>query len=246
MKINLLTLEQTAQSIESLIVSGGKHYLCVCNVHTVMTGVDDKKFQQINNNATLAVPDGMPLVWAARLLGFDQRERVYGPDLLLTVCERSVEKGYSHFFYGGGQGVPERLAENLSSRFPGIRIAGWYSPPFRSLTDIEDEQVVKTINASGANILWVGLGAPKQEYWMASHVSRISTPVMVGVGAAFDFHAGRVKQAPQWMQNRGLEWVFRLCVEQRRLWKRYLYNNPRFLYHLGKQVIFDRLKLKRK
>jgi N-acetylglucosaminyldiphosphoundecaprenol N-acetyl-beta-D-mannosaminyltransferase len=245
-RISLVNLEQAAQSIESLIAFGGKHYICVCNVHTVMTGVDDEKFQQITNNAALAVPDGMPLVWAARLLGFDQRERVYGPDLFLTVCERSVSKGYSHFFYGGGPGVPERLEENLSSRFPGIRIAGCYSPPFRPLTEIEDDQVVKAINASGADILWVGLGAPKQEYWMASHVGRISTPVMVGVGAAFDFHAGQVKQAPRWMQDRGLEWVFRLCVEPRRLWKRYLYNNPRFVYHLGKQVVSDRLKLRRK
>jgi N-acetylglucosaminyldiphosphoundecaprenol N-acetyl-beta-D-mannosaminyltransferase len=210
-----------------------------------MTGVDDTKFQQIANNASLAVPDGMPLVWAVRLLGFDQQERVYGPDLFLAVCERSVGKGYSHFFYGGGQGVPERLAENLSGRFPGIRIAGWYSPPFRPLTEVEDDHVVKTINASGADILWVGLGAPKQEFWMASHVGRISAPVMVGVGAAFDFHAGRVRQAPRWMQDRGLEWVFRLCVEPRRLWKRYLYNNPRFLYHLGKQVAVGRARPKR-
>ncbi len=240
-RISLVSLDQTARSIENLAASGGRHYVCVCNVHTVMTGVDDERFRQITNDATLAVPDGMPLVWAAKLLGFDQPERVYGPDLLLAVCKRSVDEDRSHFFYGGAQGVPERLAENLSKRFPGLKIAGCYAPPFRPLTKTEDDQVVKAINASGADILWVGLGAPKQEYWMAGHLGRISTPVMVGVGAAFDFHAGRVRQAPRWMQDCGLEWLFRLYEEPGRLWKRYLYNNPRFIYHFGRQVISDRL-----
>ena len=239
-KIRPVSLDEAIQCIEGLIASRGRHYVCVCNVHTVMTGVDDERFRQITNNAALAVPDGMPLVWAARLLGVHQRRRVYGPDLLLAMCEKGVEKGYSHFFYGGRQGVAQTLAQNLSHRFPKIRIAGFFSPPFRPITKSEDDQVVDIINASVADILWVGLGAPKQEYWMASHVGRISVPVMAGVGAAFDFHAGTVKQAPKWMQDWGLEWVFRLCVEPRRLWRRYLYYNPRFVYQVAKQLISER------
>ena len=206
-----------------------------------MTGVEDKQFREITNSATLALPDGMPLVWSARLLGFDQPERVYGPDLFLTLCEKSVDNGYSHFLYGGGTGVPQRLAENLSHRFPGIRIVGCYYPPFRPLTQSEDDRVVKAINESGADILWVGLGAPKQEYWMASHVKRISVPVMVGVGAAFDFHSGTVKQAPPWMQKHGLEWLFRLSQDPKRLWKRYCYYNPLFIYHVTKQIVSQRV-----
>jgi N-acetylglucosaminyldiphosphoundecaprenol N-acetyl-beta-D-mannosaminyltransferase len=239
-RISLLTLDEAAQFVENLIASGETHYVCLSNVHTIMTGVQDKQFQEITNNATLALPDGMPLVWAARLLGFDLPGRVYGPDLFLTLCERSVINGYSHFLYGGGQGVPQRIAESLSSRFPGIRIVGCYSPPFRPLTQGEDDQVVKAINESGADILWVGLGAPKQEYWMASHVKRIAVPVMMGVGAAFDFCSGTVKQAPPWMQKRGLEWLFRLSQDPRRLWKRYCCYNPLFVYHATKQIVSQR------
>lgn len=228
--ICVMTRKDAVDQIEALVRTNGHHYVCVSNVHTVMMSQDDEAFRDINNQAALAVPDGMPLVWAERLQGFHQEERIYGPDLLLAACENSLKTGSSHYFYGGEEGVPEALAKNLKARFPGLRVAGCYSPPFRKLTQEEEEEDAKRISDSGADILWVGLGAPKQERWMAEHVGRIDVPVMVGVGAAFAFHTGQVKQAPAWMQRHGLEWVFRLLAEPKRLWRRYLYYNPRFLW----------------
>jgi N-acetylglucosaminyldiphosphoundecaprenol N-acetyl-beta-D-mannosaminyltransferase len=184
----------------------------------------------------MVTPDGVPLVWASHWLGHREVSRVYGPDLLMAACERSLQSGWSHYFYGGADGVPEKLGSNLRVRFPGIKIAGMESPPFRKLSPEEDQAAVERINASGADILWVGLGAPKQEYWMAEHLGKIKAPVMIGVGAAFDFHAGVKKQAPLWMRRNGLEWVFRLASEPRRLWKRYLVNNPRFLWNVFLQL----------
>jgi N-acetylglucosaminyldiphosphoundecaprenol N-acetyl-beta-D-mannosaminyltransferase len=164
-------------------------------------------------------------------------ERYTGPDLMWSFCERSVDGGYSHFLYGGSSDVLPRLEQTLLRSFPGVKITGSYSPPFRSLSRDEDEEVVRIINGSGADILWVGLGAPKQENWMAAHLGRIRVPIMIGVGVAFDFHAGAVRQAPKFMQDRGMEWLFRLFVEPKRLWKRYLYNNPRFVYHIVRQIV---------
>jgi N-acetylglucosaminyldiphosphoundecaprenol N-acetyl-beta-D-mannosaminyltransferase len=242
--ISVLSLSGAMEAIDGFIASRGFYYVCFSNVHTVMISFDAPDFRRITNDADLALPDGTPLVWAARLLGHDLRERVYGPDLMLALCERGVHKGYAHFFYGGGEGVPELLSRNLSARFPGLKVAGFYSPPFRPLSAQEDEEVIKMINDSGAHFLWVGLGAPKQERWMADHLNRIKVPVMLGVGAAFDFLSGKVKQAPDWMQRQGLEWFFRLMVEPKRLWKRYLYNNPRFIYHISKQILLNYLKEK--
>ena len=195
-----------------------------------MRSQKDEKLRQIHNQAGLVTPDGMPLVWLSRLNGFPWVERVYGPDLMLAVCERSLSKGYRHYFYGGLEGVPEKLAESLRRRFPKLQIVGVYSPPFRPLTKDEDECVIQKINQAKPDIVWVGLSTPKQEYWMHEHLHRITAPVMVGVGAAFDFHAGLKKQAPRWMQRSGLEWFFRLVTEPRRLWRRYLINNPWFLW----------------
>ncbi len=230
MGICVLSQREAIDAIERLIASGGHHYVCVSNVHTVMMSQDDRTFRLINNKASLAVPDGMPLVWATRLQGFQQEQRLYGPDLMLAVCENSVKTGRSHFFYGGAEGVPEALAKVLMERFPGLKVAGYHSPPFRPLTPEEDEADVRMINDSGADIVWVGLGAPKQERWMAEHKDRVQAPVMIGVGAAFAFHTGQVRQAPHWMQNHGLEWLFRFYAEPRRLWRRYLFYNPRFLW----------------
>ena len=155
--------------------------------------------------------------------------RVYGPDLVLATCQRSLTTGYRHFFYGGNDGVADLLAKRLTQKFPGLVVTGTYTPPFRPLTPEEDAEVVARINAASPEIVWVGLSTPKQEYWMAEHVGRINAPVMIGVGAAFDFHAGLKKQAPVWMRHSGLEWLFRLASEPRRLWKRYLVNNPAFI-----------------
>jgi N-acetylglucosaminyldiphosphoundecaprenol N-acetyl-beta-D-mannosaminyltransferase len=199
-------------------------------VHGVMESRRDVRLQEIHNAAGLVTPDGMPLVWWTRRRGWRHSGRVYGPDLLLRCCERSITTGYRHFFYGGGDGVADLLVRRLTRRFPGLAVAGTYTPPFLPLTQQEDEDVVTRINDAGADIVWVGLGTPKQEYWMAEHVGRLEAPVLIGVGAAFDFHAGLKRQAPHWMQQSGLEWVFRLGTEPRRLWKRYLRNNPAFVW----------------
>jgi N-acetylglucosaminyldiphosphoundecaprenol N-acetyl-beta-D-mannosaminyltransferase len=235
--VSVTDLGQALERVESFIGDGGGHYVCVCNVDAVVTGMRDPGFRRIQNRADLVLPDGMPIAWGSRLLGFRQQRQVRGPDLVLALCQRSVERGYSHFFYGGRDGVPQRLARKLASRFPGLRVAGCYSPPFRPLTPEEDQRVVGMINASGADILWVGLGAPKQEHWMASHRGRVQASVMIGVGAAFDFHSGTVKEAPGWVQRSGLEWLFRLSREPGRLWQRYLLGNTAFVVEFALQLL---------
>ncbi len=227
--VSAVNLEMALNQIDGWITSKDHQYICVTGVHGVIESQRDEQLRIIHNRAGLVTPDGMPLVWLSRWMGNKQVSRVYGPDLLLAVCEQSLRSGWSHYFYGGGAGIADQLAERLQARYPGINIAGVECPPYRPLTDAEDQAVVERINASGADILWVGLGAPKQEYWMAAHLGRIQAPVMIGVGAAFDFHAGVKKQAPLWMQRSGLEWLFRLGSEPKRLWKRYLINNPLFI-----------------
>jgi N-acetylglucosaminyldiphosphoundecaprenol N-acetyl-beta-D-mannosaminyltransferase len=217
------------ESIGGWIDGRESHYVCVTGVHGVMESQRDDSLRQIHNSAGLVTPDGMPLVWLLRLQGFRHIERVYGPDLMLALCESSVARGYRHFLYGGADGIPERLAVTLQRRYPGLQILGTYSPPFRPLTAEEDENVVRMINQTNPDIVWVGLSTPKQERWMADHVGRLTAPALIGVGAAFDFHAGLKRQAPRWMQRSGLEWLFRLLTEPRRLWRRYLVNNTMFV-----------------
>lgn len=229
-RVSAIDMAQALQAIDGWIASRTPHYVCVTGVHGVMESQRDEELRRIHNSAGLVTPDGMPLVWLSRLMGFSQVERVYGPDLMLAVCKLSVERGYRHFFYGGAPGVAEKLRVRLKARFPGLKVAGTYSPPFRPLTPEEDREIVERINAAQPDILWVGISTPKQERWMAEHVGRLSLPVLVGVGAAFDFHAGLKKQAPAWIQRSGLEWLFRLIMEPRRLWRRYLINNPWFLW----------------
>lgn len=205
------------------------HYVCVTPVHSIMECYDSPSLRQIFNGAGLVTPDGMPLVWLSHLRGYSQVSRVYGPDLMLALCEYGISRSYRHYFYGGAEGVANLLVERLRSRFPELEVAGVYAPPFRSLTVEEENAIIDRINETNPSIVWVGLGAPKQERWMASNVGRVSAPVLIGVGAAFDFHAGLKPQAPRWMQRNGLEWFYRLLTEPRRLWKRYLFNNPRFV-----------------
>jgi N-acetylglucosaminyldiphosphoundecaprenol N-acetyl-beta-D-mannosaminyltransferase len=192
----------------------------------------DPELRRIHNASGLTTPDGMPMVWAGHRAGAAHMRRVYGPDLMLAVCEVAAERGWSSFFYGGGPGVPELLAERLSVRFPGLRIVGTCSPPFRPLTPDEDQMVVAQINHSAPDLVWVGLSTPKQERWMAAHAGRLDARALLGVGAAFDIHAGRLPQAPPWMQRSGLEWLYRLGREPKRLWRRYLHNNPRFVVEI--------------
>ena len=235
--VSAINMARALKTIDEWIWRREQHYVCVTGVHGVMESQRDSVLKQIHKEAGLVTPDGMPLVWLSRLMGFPQVERVYGPDLLLSVCEQSLQKGYRHFFFGGDEKVPEKLATRLTQRFFGLQVAGVYSPPFRALTAEEDENVVRLINRTAPDIVWVGLSTPKQEYWMYKHLGRVSAPVMIGVGAAFDFHAGLKKQAPRWMQKSGLEWSFRLINEPRRLWRRYLINNPWFLWLIVLQML---------
>ncbi|GAB3223858.1 WecB/TagA/CpsF family glycosyltransferase [Glycomyces halotolerans] len=227
--VSTINQSMALAEITRWIDSGERHYVCVTGVHGVMESQRDPELKAIHNASGLTTPDGMPMVWAGRKAGAEWMDRVYGPDLMLKVLERGAERGWSSFLYGGKDGVPELLAKKLSERIPGLKIAGTYSPPFRPLTEAEDAEIVERINDSGAQLVWVGLSTPKQERWMAAHRDRLSAPAMFGVGAAFDFHAGLVPQAPPWMQRNGLEWLFRLVKEPRRLWRRYLRNNPAYL-----------------
>ena len=228
--VSAINMGMALRAIEDWISRRESQYICVTGVHGVMESQRDEGLRRIHNAAGLVTPDGMPLVWLSRLMGFRHVERVYGPDLMLAVCERSVRRGYCHFFYGGAPGVAEKLAVQLQSRFPGLKVVGTCSPTFRPLAPEEDRALVERINTVQPDIVWVGLSTPKQERWMAEHVGRLSAPVLAGVGAAFDFHAGLKKQAPRWVQKNGLEWLFRLLSEPRRLWRRYLINNPWFLW----------------
>jgi N-acetylglucosaminyldiphosphoundecaprenol N-acetyl-beta-D-mannosaminyltransferase len=228
---------RAVEIIERWITTRDRQYVCVSGIHGVMESQRDDALRAVHNRAGLVVPDGMPLVWLSRLHGFWQADRVYGPDLLLECCHRSISTGHRHYFYGGGSGVPEQLVSRLQERFPGLAVAGVFSPPFRPLAPEEDGAVVHRINAAQPDIVWVGLSTPKQERWMAEHRDLLEAPVLIGVGAAFDFHAGLKRQAPRWMQRSGLEWLFRLLSEPRRLWRRYLRNNPLFVWQLLLQTL---------
>jgi len=213
-----------------------KGYICVTGVHGVMEAQTDPVFRQILNRAFLCTPDGMPMVWLGKLNGHGEMSRVYGPDLMLEVCRWSETSGCRHFFYGGAPGVAEELRDRLTARFPGLVVAGCFTPPFRPLNPAEDLALQQTITAARPDILWVGLSTPKQEKFMAEYLSKLEVTLMVGVGAAFDFHSGRVKQSPRWMQRSGLEWFYRLCQEPRRLAGRYLKNNPWFVLKIAGQL----------
>lgn len=235
--VSAINPSHAVDRIESWIADGNSQYVCVTGVHGVMESQREESLRRIHNRAGLVTPDGMPLVWLSRLRGFKHVRRVYGPDLMLALCERSILRGYSHFLYGGAEGVADRLACRLQNRFPGLRISGTYCPPFRPLTPAEDTEIVKVINEANPDLVWVGLSTPKQEQWMHDHLDRLNASVLLGVGAAFDFHAGLKSQAPRWMQRSGLEWLFRLSTEPRRLWRRYFVNNPLFLGNVFLQAV---------
>jgi bacterial polymer biosynthesis proteins, WecB/TagA/CpsF family len=203
-------------------------YVCIANVHVVMEAYDSPAFQSQVNAADLVTPDGMPLVWALRRQGYANQSRVYGPDLMMAVLATAAKEDVPVGLLGGKPEVLNELANRLQTQFPALTIVYRSSPPFRPLDANEDAEIVADINRSGARILFVGLGCPRQEMWMAEHAGKVQS-VMLGVGAAFDFHAGTIRQAPGWMQSIGLEWAFRLSQEPRRLWRRYLYHNPRFV-----------------
>jgi N-acetylglucosaminyldiphosphoundecaprenol N-acetyl-beta-D-mannosaminyltransferase len=211
-------------------------YVCICNVHSVVTTTQDIEFKIAVNNADMATPDGAPVAWMLRRCGYPKQERINGPDLMLRYLAEAERRGQSVFFYGSTESTLEKLREALAARFPGLCIAGTFSPPFRQLTREEDDRIVEMINDSGANTVFVGLGCPKQEKWMADHRSRVRA-VMIGVGAAFDYHAGVVKRAPLWWQRHGLEWLYRLGSEPRRLFRRYAVTNSLFLVGIARQFV---------
>lgn len=211
-------------------------YVCACSVHSVVTAKTDLAYRAVVNAADMATPDGMPVSWSLKWLGFRGQQRINGPDLTWRLLERAARDGHSVYFYGSTPETIELLATRAKAAFPGLKIAGSCSPPFRPLTREEDDAIVEQINASGAGLVFIGLGCPKQEHWMAAHKGRIKA-VMLGVGAAFDYHAGTLKRAPRWMQRSGLEWIYRLSQEPRRLWKRYLTTNSLFIYYFIRQVL---------
>jgi N-acetylglucosaminyldiphosphoundecaprenol N-acetyl-beta-D-mannosaminyltransferase len=240
-KINAVRLEQVVERMQRWIRErDGSHSIAATSMHGIVEAQHDPSFKEALNATDLVVPDGMPLVWLGRRRGHVLPSRVYGPDLLLAFCEESAGQGYRHFFYGGEPSVAEQLAGSLKTRFPGLNVVGTCSPPFRPLNAKEDEETVEMINRAAPDVLWVGLGAPKQERWMHAHKMRLRVPVMVGVGAAFDMLSGRRKQAPRWLREHGLEWFFRLLQEPRRLWRRYLVYGTQFIAYL----ILKNLRLK--
>jgi N-acetylglucosaminyldiphosphoundecaprenol N-acetyl-beta-D-mannosaminyltransferase len=235
--LSAINLQLALKAVGRTLEQKTKGYVCVTGVHGVMEAQQDPRFRSILNRSFLNTPDGMPMVWIGRMNGLRQMDRVYGPDLMLLICEYARDHGYSHFLYGGGEGVAQELQHSLETKFPGINIVGTYTPPFRPLNESEEDALIRLIADKKPDIIWVGLSTPKQEKFMAQYLEKFETTLMFGVGAAFDFHAGRVKQAPRWMQRSGLEWFFRLCCEPRRLWRRYLRNNPLFAFRFFCQWI---------
>jgi N-acetylglucosaminyldiphosphoundecaprenol N-acetyl-beta-D-mannosaminyltransferase len=228
--IGILDMPKAVDLIGSWIDGSEKRgrYVVVADAYNVMLAKQDPKHLEALVGADVVTPDGMPLVWVSWLRGVKETRRVSGPDLLPEVCARSNETGWRHYFYGGAEGVGETLAGKLKDKNPKLQIAGIECPPFRVLSADEKEAVIQRIKASKADIVWVGLGCPKQEAWMHEHVGRLDGVVLIGVGAAFDFLSGRIARAPVWMQRNGLEWLHRLASEPRRLWRRYLISAPRF------------------
>ena len=238
--VHPITLQDATEAIQTWIRDRTPNYVCVTGVHGIMESWRDTNVKKIHNAAGLVTPDGMPLVWLSHLYGFRHATRVYGPDLMLAMTALSAEHGYGNYYLGGGSGTADRLKTVLTRKYPGLQVVGTFSPPFRPMRPEEDENLVQQINVSRADIVWLGLSCPKQEHWMAAHIGRLDAPVMVGVGAAFDFLSGEKPQAPRWMQRSGTEWLFRMASEPRRLAGRYLKNNPLFLYLIVRQMLATR------
>lgn len=234
--VSALTLAQATELIVGVRGRRQAGYICLGTVHSLSEARRDPGFRQVLNGSWLTTPDGMPLVWLAHRLGHSEVTRVYGPDLLLAVCEAGRASGLRHYFYGGAPGVAEELVRRLTARFPGLAVAGAESPPYRPLTEEEFAALQARIAAANADVIWVGLGTPKQDRFMAEAWSKFDAGVLIGVGAAFDFHSGRLRQAPRWMQRSGLEWLFRLGQEPRRLAYRYLVYNPLFVLRVLAQL----------
>ncbi|HLZ66929.1 MAG TPA: WecB/TagA/CpsF family glycosyltransferase [Aliidongia sp.] len=233
--VSAINIPRALSQFERWIAAGARQYVCVADVHAIMQSRWSEQFRRIHNGAGMVTPDGMPLVRLAQLKRGAQVDRVYGPDLLVETCAHSVPRGYRHFFFGGGPGVADELARRMTAKCPGLQVAGTYMPPFRATTVEEDEEIVRIINGARPDFVWVGLSTPKQEHWMAKFRPRLDAAILVGIGAAFDFHSGNKPQAPRIIQRSGMEWAFRLATEPKRLWPRYRRVVPQFLYLLAKE-----------
>lgn len=234
--IDAISWEDALAHISHWSAARESRYVCICNAHSVVTTSQDALFSQVVDEADLATPDGAPVAWMLKRLGFPDQQRINGPDLMWRYCEQAAKREESIFLYGATPETLQILETRLLNQFPGLKIAGAISPPFREVTAEEDAAYVAEMNSSGAGTIWVSLGCPKQEKWMAAHRSRINA-VMIGVGAAFDYHAGTIKRAPLWMQRNGLEWLHRLCSEPGRLWKRYFVTNSLFIVGMAHQFV---------
>jgi N-acetylglucosaminyldiphosphoundecaprenol N-acetyl-beta-D-mannosaminyltransferase len=235
-KVSAIDLEQAVEMADRWVTSGIPGYVCVTGVHGVMEAQSDPEFRRILNDAFINTPDGMPMSWVGRLRGFKRMNRVYGPDFMAAMCRLSVEKGYRNFLYGGNPGVAELLSQTLQKRFPGLQVVGTYTPPFRPLNAEEEGELLAQLRQSKPHILWVGLSTPKQEKFMAQYLQRFQIPLSVGIGAAFDYHTGRIRECPDWLKRAGMQWLHRLMQDPRRLWRRYLRNNPAFLWRIAWQI----------
>jgi N-acetylglucosaminyldiphosphoundecaprenol N-acetyl-beta-D-mannosaminyltransferase len=234
--VHALNLRTAVEVLGTAVENRTKGYVCVTGVHGICESQSDPAFRAILNRALLNTPDGMPMVWVGKNAGFREMDRVYGPDLLLEVCAASQRAGWRHFFYGGGPGTAEALADVLQAKYPKLIVVGTHTPPFRPLTPDEMEALQARVTAARPDFFWVGLSTPKQENFMAANLDRLDVPVMIGIGAAFDLVSGKVRQSPRWIQRSGFEWLFRLIQEPRRLWKRYLRNNPLFVWRMALQL----------
>jgi N-acetylglucosaminyldiphosphoundecaprenol N-acetyl-beta-D-mannosaminyltransferase len=237
--VSAIDMESALSVVKEALEHGQRGYVCVTGVHGVMEAQADPDFRRIQNLSMLTTPDGMPLVWAGRLGAF-RIGRVYGPDLMQNICGISPGLGYRHFFFGGKPGVAQKLKHTMEAKFPGLAVVGTYTPPFRRLTAAEEADLYRMVEAGKPDLFWVGLSTPKQERFMSEYINRLPVKIMVGVGAAFDIHTGAIKDSPGWVKNAGLQWLHRLLQEPKRLWRRYLFNNPRFLY----QAMLQLLRLK--
>jgi N-acetylglucosaminyldiphosphoundecaprenol N-acetyl-beta-D-mannosaminyltransferase len=241
LKFSLLDYQGCLELFAQWIMDNQAHQVCIANVHTTVTCLTDAELRNINNQS-LITRDGMPLSWYANLVhDAGLKDRVCGPELMLRCLDAGRDKGWKHFFLGGEETVLLDLVAKMQDRFPGVELVGWHSPPFRALSEAEDQELVDLINHHQPDFLWVGLGAPKQEKWIAAHLSKVHVPVQLGVGAAFDFHSGHVARAPDWMQKIGMEWFYRM-MQDRRLIKRYLATNPVFFGYLVRDYVLSRFK----
>jgi N-acetylglucosaminyldiphosphoundecaprenol N-acetyl-beta-D-mannosaminyltransferase len=240
-QIDALTWQQALERIDSWAQARESRYVCICNVHSVVSATRDPCYRSVINEADLCTPDGAPVAWALRRLGFPTQERINGPDLMWRYLALAQEREQAVFFYGSTPATLERLARAVRKNFPRLRLVGVHAPPFRALTEAERETELDLIARSGAQVVFVGLGCPKQEQWMASQRGRINA-VMIGVGAAFDYHAGTLPRAPLWAQRNGLEWLFRLLADPRRLFKRYMVTNTLFILGISRQLLGRRAK----